>query len=208
VATPDLVLTLETPSVVLEPLSQEHVDQLLAAASLDRSSYAYTWVPSTVREMQDYVAVAEAERLAGRHLPFVLRRRSDAVVLGTTRFSHLETFDWPSGHLREGRNLPDVVEIGHTWLRADVQGTAVNTEVKVAMVDHAFGVWEVLRVRLCTDARNLRSRRAIERLGARLDGVLRADRLAADSTIRSTASYTLLADEWPQARAALLQRRG
>jgi RimJ/RimL family protein N-acetyltransferase len=89
------------------------------------------------------------------------------------------------------------VEIGWTWLAADVQRTGVNTAMKRLMLEYAFDVWQVHRVTLKTDARNTRSRRAIERLGARAEGVRRAHHPAADGTIRDSAYYSILRDEWP-----------
>ena len=95
------------------------------------------------------------------------------------------------------------MEIGWTWLAPDAQRTAVNTEAKRLMLAHAFERWEVFRVSLKTDARNVRSRAAIERLGARLDGVMRAHSPAADRGARDAAYYSMLAAEWPDARARL-----
>jgi RimJ/RimL family protein N-acetyltransferase len=100
------------------------------------------------------------------------------------------------------------VEIGWTWLAADAQRTALNSEAKYLMLAHAFERWRVHRVSLQTDARNARSRAAIERIGARLDGVLRAQRPAADGTVRDSAYYTILDSEWPAVRARLEARLG
>ena len=99
--------------------------------------------------------------------------------------------------------VPHGVEIGHTWLAAAAQRTALNTEAKLLMLGHAFERWEVLRVTLKTDARNVRSRTAIERLGACFDGILRAAMLAADGGPRDTAYYSILAAEWPEVRRRL-----
>ncbi len=98
------------------------------------------------------------------------------------------------------------MEIGWTWLAADAQRTALNTEAKLLMLAHAFESWRVVRVNLRTDARNARSRAAIERLGARLDGILRAHVPASDGGVRDTTTYSLLAAEWPAAKARLEAR--
>ena len=98
------------------------------------------------------------------------------------------------------------MEIGWTWLAADAQRTAINTEAKLLMLGHAFEAWRVRRVNLRTDSRNLRSRAAIERLGAKLDGILRAHMPASDGGVRDTATYSLLATEWPQAKERLAGR--
>lgn len=96
--------------------------------------------------------------------------------------------------------------IGYTWLTPSAQRTRINTEGKLLMIGHAFDAWDVWAVRLQTDARNARSCAAIERLGFRLDGILRADRPGADGSVRDTAAYSMLADEWPLHRARLLER--
>ena len=89
-----------------------------------------------------------------------------------------------ASHPRHGRANPDVCEIGYTWLTRSAIRTAANTEAKLLMLTHAFETWQVLRVCLHTDARNQRSRAAIERIGAKFEGILRAHRMAADFTPR------------------------
>ena len=127
--------------------------------------------------------------------------------MGSTRFGNIEFWAWPPGNPRQrGTHLPDVVEIGWTWLSRPTQRTGINTEAKLLMLAHAFEVWRVHRVSLMTDARNQRSRDAIARLGASFDGVLRAARVAADGGIRDTAAYSILDAEWPRVKAALLAR--
>jgi RimJ/RimL family protein N-acetyltransferase len=116
-------------------------------------------------------------------------------VVGSTRFGNIER--WSSDAI-------DAVEIGWTWLAASAQRTAVNTEAKILMLDHAFGVWRVKRVTLKTDARNARSRAAIARIGGKLDGILRAHMPAADGGVRDSAVFSILAAEWPAHRARLL----
>lgn len=94
-------------------------------------------------------------------------------------------------------------EIGHTWLARSAIRTAANTEMKRLMLGHAFRVWEVQCVCLHTDARNERSRRAMERIGARFEGILRAHRLAADLAPRDSARYSITAPEWPAVQRRL-----
>jgi hypothetical protein len=102
--------------------------------------------------------------------------------------------------------LPSVAEIGSTWLAASVQRTSVNTETKLLMLDHAFAAWSALRVCMKSDVRNARSRAAIERLGARFEGIRRAHMLATDGTARDTAYYSIVREEWPGVRAGLIAR--
>jgi RimJ/RimL family protein N-acetyltransferase len=200
-------VTLEGRHVRLEPLSAGHAAALLAAARGPRDSYGYTLVPDNEAAMARYIEAALAERDAGRALPFATVDRARARVVGATRFGNVEFWPWPPGNRNQrGPDVPDVVEIGWTWLAADAQRTAVNTEAKYLMLTHAFEGWRVHRVSLQTDARNTRSRAAIERIGARLDGVLRAQRPAADGTVRDSAYYTIVESEWPGVRARLEAR--
>ena len=99
--------------------------------------------------------------------------------------------------------MPDVVDIGFTWLAGSAQRTPVNTEAKLLMMTHAFEVWRVHRVALQTDVRNKRSWAAIERIGGQLDGIMRADRPGSDDTVRTSARFSIVASEWPDVKARL-----
>jgi RimJ/RimL family protein N-acetyltransferase len=201
-------LALSGRRVRLEPLFREHVTLLVAAASESRETYRLTSVPDGAEAMGRYVQVALAERDRGVSVPFATVDLARGAVVGSTRFMNIETWTWPSGE-RAGP-VPSVsfeaAEIGSTWLAASAQRTAVNTEAKLLMLTHAFEVWRLRRVNLKTDARNVRSRSAIERLGARPDGVLRAQMPAFDGGVRDTAIYSILASEWPAVKAALVAR--
>jgi N-acetyltransferase len=197
-------VTLEGQLVRLEPLTTEHVSELTAAASGPRETFTFTGVPNGEPEAAAYVNFALAEQAAQRAVPFAVVNRSTRKVVGSTRFFDFSFWDWPSGDPNQrGINLPDALEIGHTWLSADAQRTGINTEAKLLMLTHAFETWRVHRVRLTTDARNERSRRAIERLGARLDGILRATRNAYDGGIRDSAYFSIIDSEWPEVKAGL-----
>jgi N-acetyltransferase len=198
-------LVFEGAHVRLEPLEVRHVPALTAAASGPRDTYAYTWVPDGQPAMLRYVEEALALRESGAAVPFATVQRAAGRVIGSTRFFNFEYFRWPEG-ARAAPQPPDAVEIGWTWLAADAQRTPVNSEGKLLMLTHAFESWRVLRVNLRTDARNARSRAAIERLGAKLDGILRAHVPASDGGVRDTATYSLLAQEWPAAKAWLATR--
>lgn len=198
------VVTLEGNHVRLEPLSLSHVSALVQAATPLRETYTYTEVPATEAGMQRYVETALARQETGTALPFATIDRKSGRVVGSTRFGNIEFWDWPAGspHQR-GAHLPDVVEIGWTWLAPDAQRTAINTEAKLLMLTHAFETWRVHRVWIRTDSRNERSRRAIDRLGAHLDGVIRAAQVAYDGAIRDTATYSIIDSEWPAVKARL-----
>jgi RimJ/RimL family protein N-acetyltransferase len=129
------------------------------------------------------------------------------VVIGSTRFFDLERWAWPAGHARHVRSnenqTPDACEIGYTWLAPSAIRTAANTEAKLLMLTYAFETWQVLRVCLHTDVRNQRSRDAIERIGGKFEGILRAHRMAADFIARDSARFSIVAAEWPEAKGRL-----
>ncbi|MGB8010727.1 MAG: GNAT family N-acetyltransferase [Terriglobales bacterium] len=177
--------------VRLEPLDHRHVDGLAAASAGDRTLYQWSPVPQGRDEAARYVDTALAWRDAGRAVTFATVRVHDGVVIGSTRFFDLERWAWPLGHARHGRDFPDACEIGYTWLTRSALRTAANTEAKLLMLTHAFETWEVLRVCLHTDVRNERSRAAIERIGGRFEGILRAHRMAADFIARDSARFRL-----------------
>lgn len=200
-------VTLEGRFVRLEPLTIAHVAGLLAAAAGPRETYGFTLVPQDEAEMRAYVEAALGEQEAGRALPFATVDRASGRVVGSTRLFNIEFWPWPPGNVNQrGADRPDVVEIGWTWLAASAQRTPINSEAKLLMLAHAFDRWRVHRVSLMTDARNLRSREAIMRLGARFDGILRAARPASDGTIRDTAAFSILDSEWPAIRTRLQAR--
>jgi RimJ/RimL family protein N-acetyltransferase len=196
-------LTLDGGGVRLEPLSVEHVAGLVAAASESRATYGLTQVPSDADAMRRYVESARADAERGLAVPFATVDKRGGRVVGSTRFGNIERWLWATAPLPPLPSGPDAVEIGWTWLAASAQRTHVNTEAKLLMLTHAFEVWRVRRVTLKTDARNARSRANIERIGGRLDGILRASTAAWDGAIRDSATYSILPDEWPAARARL-----
>ncbi len=195
---------LEGRTVHLLPLSLDHVDGLVEAASGDRSSFGYTSVPSDRVDMTDYVERAIADRASGEQVPFATWSVALGRVVGSTRFYDLSQWDWtttPPGAGPAGRERTvDSASIGHTWLDPAAQRTPVNTEAKLLMMDRAFDVWGVRVVRLWTDVRQRtlaeRDRpprvppgrcapgrpSGQRRLGPRLGGVLAAGGRVADRT--------------------------
>jgi len=190
---------LEGDLVVLRPLRAEDAEGWSRAASEDRSAYGYTKVPGTPDEASRAIRALLEERDRAEAVPYTTVARATGQVVGATRFLTLRW--WLEGL------YPDVVEIGGTWLAASAQRTGVNTEAKLLMLRHAFERWEVARVDLKTDARNERSRRAIERLGASFEGVLRGwqPSLVAgeEGRWRDSAIYSILPSEWPAVRDRL-----
>ncbi len=201
-------------TVRLDPLTIGDVGDLVLAATEDRATYAFTSVPGDRASMATYVESVLADEDAGLALPFVQRRVDTGAVVGSTRFLDLVYWTTPptlssSPYVRPetvDRTVPSTVEIGATWLAASAQRTGVNTEAKALLLAHAFDTWAVERVTIKTDARNARSRAAIQRIGATFEGVLRAEQIGYDGVIRDNAYFSIVRSEWPAVRAALQRR--
>ena len=203
-------LVLQGKHVRLEPLAESHIDGLAAAAGNDRTLYQWSPIPQGKLEAAKYVETALAWRDAGTAVPFATVRTKDSVVIGSTRFWNLERWSWPEGHPSYGRPEPNACEIGYTWLTPLAIRTTANTEAKLLMLTHAFEIWQVLRVCFHTDARNTRSRAALERIGGQFEGLLRAHRMAADYIPRDSVRFSIIASEWPAVKQrlhSLLERR-
>ncbi|HTV93836.1 MAG TPA: GNAT family protein [Verrucomicrobiae bacterium] len=194
-------LTLRGNYIRLEPLDTTHIAPLVEARRDDSGLYAWSFVPQGEDAVRAYVEHALALRDRGKALPFVTIRQRDDTVIGTTRFFDLERWAWPEA-VRDDAVF-DTCEIGYTWLAPAAIRTAANTEAKALMLAHAFDTWRVRAVTFHTDARNARSRAAIERIGAKFEGILRSHRLAIDLQPRDSARYSIIASEWPDVRAHL-----
>jgi N-acetyltransferase len=185
---PDPV-TLAGPHATLVPLAPAHHDALVAAAR-DGELWRlwYTAVPSPegmAAEIERRLALAAS----GSMRPFTVLDVTGTVV-GMTTYMHID-----AKHRR--------VEIGSTWTARGAQRTALNTQCKRLLLGHAFEQLGCIAVEFRTHRLNTQSRRAIERLGAQLDGVLRAHQVASDGTVRDTAVYSITAAEWPAVRSHL-----
>ncbi|WP_175407331.1 GNAT family N-acetyltransferase [Streptomyces sp. TRM64462] len=198
-------------TVRLEPLALRHAEGLAWAGAHQRAAFAYTPVPDGLDASYEYVARALADQAAGRALPFALVSAADGRVVGSTRFLELDYWRgplvWPPvtgvPYGDPATAVPDAVEIGNTWIAGEARGTGVNTEAKLLMLRHAFETWGVRRVTLRADARNTRSRAAIERLGVTCEGVRRAHCRGLDGVVRDTAFYSVLDEEWPAVRGII-----
>ena len=194
-------LVLRGSTVTLRPLSLDDAGALAAAAAESREQYTFTRVPDGADDARRYIEGALADRETRGRLAFATLWRER--VVGSTSYLGAERWRWPAGSPLQRRDRPDVVEIGATWLAASAQRTRCNTEAKLLMLTQAFDVWQVHRVALKTDARNLTSRRAIERLGALFEGIRRADMPGSDGSVRDSAYYSIVRGEWPQVRKRL-----
>jgi RimJ/RimL family protein N-acetyltransferase len=199
-------LILEGKQVRLEPLEHRHIDGLIAASADEPSLYQWSPVPQGRTEAAQYIDTALAWKQAGTAVPFAIVQADNGIVIGSTRFWNLERWAWPLGHPSHGRSAPDACEIGYTWLTRSALRTAANTEAKLLMLAHAFERWQVLRVCFHTDARNQRSRAALERIGGQFEGILRGHRMAADFIPRDSVRYSIIAGEWPAVKQKLLER--
>nr|WSW67678.1 GNAT family N-acetyltransferase [Streptomyces sp. NBC_00995] len=192
---------LEGDRVRLEPLAHRHAEGLLRAAEEDRDSYSFTWVPGP-GEAEGYVDEQLARAAEGRLAPYAQIDRATGRVVGATAY-------WEPRHWLDEDTL-SAIEVGFTWLAASAQGSGINAEAKYLLFRHAFETWRVARVDLKTDARNSRSRAAIEAAGARFEGVLRNwSRSWAPGEaglLRDSAIFSITAAEWPERRARLEER--
>lgn len=201
----DYSFTLTGRNVRLEPLSAKHAEDLASAAADGGELYRFSPVPQTQDQAIQYVRTAVNWRDEHSAVPFAILD-ARGTVIGSTRFWQMEYWSWPEGHPRHRRDAPDVCEIGHTWLAPAHIRTSANSEAKLLMLTHAFEAWRVFRVCFHADSRNERSIRALTKLGATREGVLRAHRLAVDHTPRNSVRFSILAEDWPAIRDRLAYR--
>lgn len=185
--------------VRLEPLMRTHVDALVEACQVERTTYGFTQIPEDRAGMEHYVDDLLRDWQAGNVVPFAQLDVASERAVGVTRFMTLR--------YRDEGELPFAVEIGGTWLGAGAQRTGINGEAKFLLMRHAFETWGVTRVDLKTDARNARSRAAILRLGATFEGVLRRWQPSLvegeEGLYRDSAMFSVTKDEWPRVREHL-----
>ena len=186
-------LTLAGHGVRLEPLSADHHDGLVEAVR-DGELWRlwFTAVPDPAG-MRAAIEQRLGWQAAGTMVPFTVVDEVSGGIVGMTSYCNLEP---------DGPRL----EIGYTWYRAAAQGTGVNTAAKLLLLGHAFDVLGCLAVELRTHRLNTASRRAIEGIGAQLDGILRSHRRQPDGTLRDTCVYSVVAHEWPTVRSHLTHK--
>ncbi|MFI5105675.1 MAG: GNAT family N-acetyltransferase [Terriglobales bacterium] len=183
-------ITLRGTHALLEPLTHAHHDDLVEAVQdgeLWKLWYTVIPQPDKMRAEIDRRLDLQAK---GTMLPFAVRDVSTAKVAGMTTYMNI---DAPNRR----------VEIGSTWYRKSVQRTTLNTECKLLLLTHAFESLGCICVELRTHFFNHQSRRAIERLGAKLDGVLRSNQILPGGTVRDSCVYSIIAGEWPTVKAHL-----
>lgn len=176
----------------LEPLRLEHAADLYAALRDHPGLWKYmlTRQPRTLDEMQQLIAATLKKQEAGECLPFAIIDLERGCAVGETRYLNIVAHDHG-------------LEIGSTWLTPDVQRTGLNTECKYMLLSHAFETLGAIRVQLKTHHNNLQSQRAIERLGAIKEGILRNHMIMLDGSYRNSVYYSIIVSEWPQVKAGL-----
>jgi RimJ/RimL family protein N-acetyltransferase len=187
-------VTLTGKFIRLEPLSENHVPDL-AQVGIDENIWQFMLYGEirTEADMHGWVRDILSRQKRGTDLPFTVIQQGSGKAIGCTRYLEIHP---------EHRNL----EIGGTWYGAPYRGTWVNTEAKYLLLRHAFEILGCIRVQLKTDLRNVRSQRAIERIGAQKEGILRDHMILLDGTIRSSVYYSILEYEWPDVKRMLEQR--
>jgi len=184
-------VTLTRSVVRLEPLSEKHVPDLTVAAHDERIwRYMLYVYPDTEEKMLSWVRDILARQAAGADLAFAVIHRESGRAIGATRYLEIRP---------EHRGL----EIGGTWYATEFQRTAVNTECKYLLLKHAFEVLDCIRVQFKADARKLRSIRAIERIGAMREGVLRNHYILPNGGYRDSVYFSILDREWPKVKERL-----
>jgi RimJ/RimL family protein N-acetyltransferase len=184
-------VTLEGRHARLEPLTQAHAAGLAAIAADEEIWRYYPASLLTLADVQQWIDVALAQQAAGTALPFAILDAATGRALGSTRYMNIVPRDYG-------------LEIGTTWLTPVVWRSAVNSECKLLLLRHALEALGCIRVQLKTDRRNERSRRAIERLGAQFEGILRQHMIVRDGAYRDTAMYSIIDSEWPAVKEKLV----
>lgn len=184
-------VVLKGSHVTLEPLRPEHAGDLAAAVA--PGDDVWTWMtsaPATAEEMRAWIEARIQGRGHGRAMAFAQRDARTGRLMGSTSLFDISEAD-------------ECAEIGYTWLAAPWRRTGANTEAKLLLMTYAFETLRLKRVQLVTDARNLRSQRAIERLGAVREGLLRNHRRSKDGRLRDSVYYSVTGSEWPAVRERL-----
>lgn len=185
--------TLENERIKLIPMQKEHAQSLYVINDPSHWNYMLTTVKSE-QEMQEWVSAAIKQREQQSALSFVVLLKETNQVVGTTKMSYID-FKQKS------------CEIGSTWYGTDFQRTFVNTDTKLLLLAYCFEELKMIRVQLKTDERNLRSQKAIERLGAVKEGILRNERILSDGYIRNAVVYSITNQEWKTVKKGLIEKR-
>lgn len=186
-------ITLEGNTVRLEPLSVNHLDGL-SAVGIDGEIWRYTMTVIRNRgDMERYIESALELQKQGSALPFAIIEKSSGRAVGSTRYGNIDS---------QNRRL----EIGWTWVARIWQRTSVNTECKYLLLKHAFDTLGCLRVEFKTDSTNEQSRKALLRIGAKEEGIMRNHMITPSGRLRHSAYYSIISSEWPEVKNRLEEK--
>lgn len=175
--------TLENERLILSALTLENYEKLIPIASQEKLvKYSPTDI-ETPSSLKNYVEIALQQLAAGTSIPFIIYDKKQKVYAGSTRFMHIN-------------KINKVLHIGSTWIGREFHGTGLNTQMKKLMLDYAFQTMDFEKVEFRVDERNIASRKAVEKLGCTLEGILRKDVYLLDGFKRNTCCYGLLREEW------------
>ena len=186
-------VVLEGRHVRLEPM---RVDHLPALCEVGLEPSLWKWTANVVESpanIEVYLRNALSDRDRGVALPFVTIDRQSGKIVGSTRFGNIDLFNLKT-------------EIGWTWINPQWQRTAINTEAKLLMLTHAFEVWKCIRVELKTDANNKVSQKAMKRIGAVKEGILRNHMITETGRYRDSVYFSIIESEWESAKAILASK--
>ena len=178
---------LQGTNINLVPLEEKHLEELYTAAA---DKELWSLIPTDCSERDTFYKTYEfaiSERTAGNQYPFVIIHKDTNKIIGSTRLFEIYPAD-------------KKLEIGWTWITKDYWGTTINLECKLLLLTYCFETLKTNRVQLKTKDTNFRSRKAIEKIGGIFEGILRKDKIVSDGTTRNAAYYSILDDEWEQAR--------
>ncbi|MGX9134111.1 GNAT family N-acetyltransferase [Rummeliibacillus sp. JY-2-4R] len=182
--------TLHNEHVILKPMEETDAQEILKVATLPEIWSYMSITIKTIEDAQKYVADALSKKEKGVEFPFVIIDPHTNAVIGSTKFMDID-----KKHKR--------LEIGFTWLTPSYWRTAINTNCKYLLLQYCFEVLHLNRVQIKTDHENLRSQKAIERIGAQKEGVLRNHMVRKDGTIRHTVMYSVTVEEWENVKSRL-----
>jgi N-acetyltransferase len=187
----DTNIILEGDTVTLVPLEMKYKEQVYEAIK-NPDIWKYTWREvKTFDDIEQILLIAVQNKDDGKQLPFIIKDKLSGEIIGTTRIGHIDTAN---------RN----VEIGWTWLTPSAWRTKVNTECKFLMLQYCFEELKVLRVQFSISGQNIRSQRAVERIGAVKEGTFRKHRIKADGTIHDNIFYSIVDTEWIDVKGKLI----
>ncbi|MBI3235609.1 MAG: GNAT family N-acetyltransferase [Bacteroidetes bacterium] len=186
-------ITIKGELVTLVPLESLHLDELIALAKDKRIWQHYSIDGSDALKLKTVLEHAVKEREKGNQYPFVIVNNDTNELIGSTRFLDIQP-------------LHKKLEIGWTWLHSNYWGTTINTECKLLLLSYSFEELEAKRVQLKTDENNIRSRKAIEKIGGQFEGILRNDMVRDNGTSRHSAYYSIIDSEWTQVKQHLINK--